>query len=56
MIGLRTALVLGMVAGLGGMATQCAPRRPPVVAAPAPVKVTHALSATPIRIVPLNTA
>lgn len=56
MIGLRTALVLGMVAGLGGLATQCAPRRPPVVATPpAPVKVGPEITVTATP-VPLDAA
>lgn len=40
MIGLRAALVLGMIGGLSGFATQCTPRKPPpvVAAPPAPVK------------------
>lgn len=59
MIGLRTALVLGMVAGLGGLATQCAPRRPPVVAPPpAPVKVGPEITvtATPVALDAANPA
>ncbi|AZS20122.1 MULTISPECIES: esterase-like activity of phytase family protein [unclassified Caulobacter] len=59
MIGLRTALVLGMVAGLGGLATQCAPRRPPAVATPpAPVKVGPeiAVTATPVPLDATNPA
>ena len=59
MIGLRTALVLGMVAGLGGLATQCAPRRPPVVATPpAPVKVGPEITvtATPVALDAANPA
>lgn len=51
MIGLRSALVLSMVGGLGGLATQCTPRKPPVVATPpAPVKAGPeiAVTATPV--------
>lgn len=59
MIGLRTALVLGMVAGLGGLATQCAPRRPPIVATPpAPVKAGPEITvtATPVPLDATNPA
>lgn len=57
MIGLRAALVLGMVGGLSGFATQCTPRKPPpvVAASPAPVKVGPEITVTATP-VPLDAA
>jgi hypothetical protein len=57
-IGLRTALVLGLVSGLGGFATQCTPRRPPpvvVATPPAPVKAGPEITVTTTP-VPLDAA
>jgi hypothetical protein len=56
-IGLRAALVLGLVSGAGGFATQCTPRRPPpVVATPlAPVKAGPEITVTTTP-VPLDPA
>jgi len=47
-IGLRAALVFGLIGGLGGLATQCTPRKPPpvVVAPPAPVKAGPEITVT----------
>ena len=59
MIGLRAALVLGLVGGLGGFATQCTPRRPPVVAtppAPVPAGPEIAVTATPVSLDASNPA
>lgn len=60
MIGLRAALALGLIGGLGGMATQCTPRKaPPVVATPpAPVKAGPeiAVTATPVPLDAANPA
>ena len=60
MIGLRAALVLGMVGGLSGLATQCTPHKPPPVVAtpPAPVKVGPEITvtATPVPLDPANPA
>jgi hypothetical protein len=59
-IGLRSALVLGMIGGLSGFATQCTPRKaPPVVATPAaPVKAGPEISvtATPVPMDATNPA
>ncbi len=57
MIGLRAALVLGLVGSLGGFATQCTPRRPPPVVAtpPAPVKAGPQIAVTTTP-VPLDAA
>ncbi|UAL10018.1 esterase-like activity of phytase family protein [Caulobacter segnis] len=57
MIGLRAALVLGLVSGAGGFATQCTPRRPPPVVAtpPAPVKAGPEITVTTTP-VPLDPA
>ena len=57
MIGLRSALVLGMVGGLSGLATQCTPRKPPpvvIAAPPAPVKAGPEITvtATPVPVDP----
>jgi hypothetical protein len=56
-IGPRFALILGLVGGLSGMATQCTPRRdPPVVATPpAPVKAGPEINVTTTP-VPLDAA
>jgi hypothetical protein len=55
-IGLRAALALGLIGGLSGMATQCTPRKPPVVATPpAPVKVGPEITVTATP-VPLDAA
>ncbi|MET3663517.1 esterase-like activity of phytase family protein [Caulobacter sp. 1776] len=57
MIGLRSALVLSMIGGLGGLATQCTPRKPPPVVAtpPAPVKAGPEIGVTTTP-VPLDVA
>lgn len=61
MIGLRAVLTLGLVGGLGGFATQCAPRKPPpapVVTPAAPVKAGPEISLTtaPVPLDPSNPA
>ncbi|WP_297511115.1 esterase-like activity of phytase family protein [uncultured Caulobacter sp.] len=60
MIGLRSVLVLSMIGGLGSVATQCTPRKPPpVVATPAaPVKAGPEIEvvATPVPLDASNPA
>jgi len=60
-IGLRSALVLSMVGGLSGFATQCTPRKPPlpvVATPPAPVKAGPEIgvTATPVPLDAANPA
>lgn len=60
MIGPRLALILGLVGGLGGMATQCTPRRAPpapmVPAAPVKAGPEIGVMATPVPLDAANPA
>lgn len=60
MIGLRTVLVLGLVGGIGGMATHCSPKKPPpapvVPAAPVKAGPEITLQTTPVPLDASNPA